>query len=323
MPSVIERFPVDPARDPAYWHSLRIQAITASDVPAVCGEGMFGSAAKVWAEKRGLLPPTEMNDAMRRGRWGEAAVVEALIDERPAWQLRRAKTFLFDRAARLGATPDCAALTPEREGITIIQAKVVAAMVFRQKWLDDPADDPHDLYAPATAPLAYQLQTLTESMLAEAVHGVIAALIVDEWRWTLRLFDVPRHPGAETMIRDRVSGFWTNYLDPGIQPPVDPARDSELMGLLYPQDEGTTIDLAGDNEIPGLVAVREGAKAAIKAAESVCEKADTSIKSKLGANTFGRLGDGRLVSWKRQERSGFTVEPTAFRVLRILKAKKS
>lgn len=319
---MIERIPVDPSRDPASWHALRRQAVTASDVPAVCGEGMFGSAARVWAEKRGLLPPTEMNDAMRRGRWGEAAVVEALIDERPEWQLRRAKMFLLDRAARLGATPDCAAIIPEHEGVTIIQAKVVARKVFELKWLADPDDDPHDLYAPAAAPLGYQLQTLTESMLAEAAHGIIAALIVDEWRWTLRLFDVPRHPGAEAMIRDRVAGFWANYLDPGVQPPIDAERDSELIGLLYPQDQGTTIDLSGDNELPELVATREKLKAAIKSAEGLCKSADTSIKAKLGENTFGRLADGRLISWKRQERSGFEVAPTAFRVLRILKAQR-
>jgi predicted phage-related endonuclease len=312
----IERIPI---QNREQWLALRTHDITASDVPAVCGEGMFGSAAKVLAEKRGLIPPAEMNEAMKRGRWGEAAVVEALLDERPGWQFRRAKVYLRDTTSRLGATPDCAALTPEREGVTIVQCKVVARKVFEQKWLDDPDDDPHDLYAPATAPLGYQLQTLTESMLAEAVHGVIAALIVDEWRWTLRLFDVPRHPGAEAMIRDRVAGFWTNYLDPGIQPPIDASRDDELVKLLYPHDVGTTIDLSGDNEIPELIATRESLKAAIKNAETLCKSADTSIKAKLGENTFGRLADGRLMSWKRQERSGFTVEPTAFRVLRILK----
>lgn len=315
---IVERIPIQ-NRD--QWLALRTRDITASDVPAVCGEGMFGSPAKVWAEKRGMIPPAEMNEAMKRGRWGEAAVVEALLDERPTWQLRRSKVYLRDPAARLGATPDCAAIIPEfGDGVVIVQAKVVARKVFELKWLADPDDDPHDLYAPASAPLGYQLQTLTESMLSEAVHGIIAALIVDEWRWTLRLFDVPRHPGAEAMIRDRVAGFWANYLDPGIQPPIDAARDSELVSLLYPQDQGTTVDLSGDNEIPGLVATRESLKAAIKNAEGLCKSADTSIKAKLGENTFGRLGDGRLISWKRQERSGFSVAPTAFRVLRILKA---
>lgn len=319
----IERIPIGDGKggvNRELWLGLRRQDCTASDVPAICGEGLYGSATKVWAEKRGLLPAQEQNEAMKRGLWGEAAVFEALSSETD-WELRRAKIYLRDPVARLGATPDGAAIDPNRPGVGIVQAKVIARPVFERDWLHDPDDDIQ--FGEATPPLAYQLQTLTEANLAEADWAVLAVLVVDTFKWVLRIFPIERHAGAEAMIRDRVSGFWTNYLDPGIQPPTDPARDSELMGLLYPQDDGTTIDLSGDNELPELIAAREGAKAAIKAAEVVCKNADTSIKSKLGANTFGRLGDGRLVSWKRQERSGFTVEPTAFRVLRILKAKRS
>src|SRR5579859_7575536 len=102
-PVSIERIPIESREQ---WLSLRRNDITASDVPAVCGEGLYGSATRVWAEKKGLIPAAEMSDVMKRGIWGEAAVVEALKDERPHWQLRRAKVYVRDAEARLGCTPD-------------------------------------------------------------------------------------------------------------------------------------------------------------------------------------------------------------------------
>jgi predicted phage-related endonuclease len=314
----VERIPIQ-SRD--QWLALRAHDITASDVPAVCGEGVYGSAAKVWAEKRGLLTPQEMNEAMKRGLWGEAAVFEALTWERPEWELRRAKVYLRDASARLGATPDGAAIDPARAGVGVIQAKVVSKNVFVDHWLENPDDDPHDMYAPARPPLGYQLQTLTESMLADADWAMVAALIVDQWRWTLRLFPVDRHTGAEEMIRGRVAAFWADYLDPGIQPPIDPERDDELVKRLYPRDDGTTIDLSADNLAPVLVRDLAVAKKTIKDATERERAIKTELQAKLGQHTYGRLGDGQTISWKLQQRSGYSVEPSEFRVMRILKGR--
>jgi len=289
--------------------------VTASDVPAVCGEGMYGSATRVWALKRGLIPVLEENDAMRRGRWGEAAVFEAIADENPDWEIRRAKVYLRDTEARLGATPDGAAIIPQRNGIIVVQCKVVAAPVFRRDWLDNSDDDAQ--FGAATVPLAYQLQTLTEAMLAEAAAAVLAVLVVDTFKWTLRLFDVERHAGAETMIRDKVGAFWRDYLDPGVQPPVDPARDEQLVKALYPQDDGSTIDLAGDPRLPELLDERDEIKARLKADKDRCDAIETDLKAKLGEATYGRISDGRIISWRLQHRKSYEVAATSYRVLRI------
>jgi len=308
----IERIPIT-GRD--QWLSLRAHDVTASDVPAVCGEGMYGSAAKVWAEKRGMLSPQEMTEPMKRGVWGEAAVFEAIAWEHPDWELRRAKVYLRDAAARLGATPDGAAVIPDRDGLVIVQCKVVAAPVFKRDWLLDPDDNVQ--FGAAAVPLGYQLQTLTESMLADASCAVLAALVTDTFKWTLRTFFVERHAGAEAMIREKVQAFWTDHLDAGIQPPIEPERDAALVRALYPQDDGTEIDLRGDNEIYELVDTRAALKATAKDADSRCEAIDTAIKAKLGTHTYGRLGDGRVISWKQQHRKAYAVEATSFRVLRI------
>jgi predicted phage-related endonuclease len=322
--TTIERIPLadaDGRVDRAAWLALRAQDVTASDVGAVCGEGMYGSAAKVWAEKRGVLPPQEQTEAMKRGIWGEAAVFEALALEHPDWVLRRAKVYFRDPAARLGATPDGAAIVPDREGTVIVQCKVIAAPVFRNDWLHDERDDIQT--GEATAPLAYQLQTLTEAMLSESSAGVLAVLVVDAFKWALRLFWIERHPEAEGSIRTRVAAFWRDYLDPGIQPPLDPSRDAELVKTLFPRDNGTEIDLSADNAIPGLLDERDTLKAIVKANETRLDEIDTDIKGKMGEATYARTADGRTISWKLQHRAEYVAKATSFRVLRVGKAKAS
>jgi hypothetical protein len=316
----IERIAIDPAKDRATWLALRMQDITASDVPAVCGEGMFGSAAKVWAEKRGLIGAAEMTEPMKRGIWGEAAVFEALAWEYPEWEIRRAKIYLRDTSIGLGATPDGAALIPGKDGITIVQAKVISKSVFQAHWIGEDADL-DDEYAPIEAPMAYQLQTLTETMLAEAPRGIIAALIVDEWKWRLRLVPVERHAGAEAIIRDRVVSFRRDYLETGIQPLFDPERDEQLVKLMFPNDNGLEVDLSSDNEMPGFVDRLAAARAFKKQAESEEAIAKTAIAGKLGNAAIARIADGRRVSNKTQDRAGYVVEPTSFRVMRILKGR--
>lgn len=313
----IERYNVDPAKDRAGWLALRMRDITASDVPAVCGEGMFGSATKVWAEKLGKIGPQEMTEAMKRGLWGEAAVFEAIGWEHPDWEVRRAKVYFRDTEMRLGATPDGAAIIPGLDGITVIQTKVIAKPVFTAHWLSNPEDE----YSPVVAPLAYQLQTLTEGMLADAARSMIVALVVDTFKWELKIVPVDRHEQAEAVIRDRVGAFWRNHLDTGIQPPIDPERDEQVVKLLFPKDNGLEIDLSHDNELPSLVHSLEEARAAKKAADKAESIAKTAIAGKLGEASIARLADGRSVSHKEQSRSGYVVEPTSYRVMRVLKGR--
>jgi predicted phage-related endonuclease len=298
------------------WLALRMNNINASEVAIVCGEGAYGSLAELYAEKKGLRPPRADSAIMRRGRWGEAAVFEALADEWPEWEVVRAKTYLCDPALRLGATPDGFALAPDRDGPGVIQAKVISRAMFRRRWLTDP-DDSVD--GDATVPGYYVLQTLTEAMLTQAAWAVVAVLVISEFDMQLRLFDVPRDLVLEGEIVKNVDAFWRDYFDRGMMPEFNPQRDEALIRSLYPRDAGTTIDLTQDNR--AIVAVEELAEsqAALKRLGDNVKAIKTELAGKLGEHTFGMLGDGRCLSFKFQHRKGFTVEPGGSRVLRVLK----
>ena len=72
-----------------------------------------------------------------------------------------------------------------------MQCKVIARPIFDR---DRKNPDPDGRDSP---PAMYVLQTLTEAMLWGALKAHIAALVIDTFSAELRMFEVPRHPGAE------------------------------------------------------------------------------------------------------------------------------
>lgn len=56
------------------WRALRANRVGASEVAALFGEDPFKDMAEVWAEKKGLIPPVTVTDAMRRGQLFEVPI---------------------------------------------------------------------------------------------------------------------------------------------------------------------------------------------------------------------------------------------------------
>jgi putative phage-type endonuclease len=306
----VERISITPDYD---WLGARPQFVNGSEVGTVCGVAPYGSLAELYAEKKGLRPPRVDNAVMRRGRWGESAVFQALADMRPEWQVQRAALHLIDREHRIAATPDGFAFRPDREGIGLVEAKTVARSVYKQKWFSDDED------GEPRVPPHYLLQVLTTMMLAECQWASVVVLSVGEYGWDFNLIDVERDPVLEEAILDDVANFWRNHLDANIMPPFEPQRDERLVKHLFPQDDGSEIDLSGDNRAQIAVEELIETQRALKRLDAVEKALKTELTGKMGAHTFARLADGRRLSWKQQSRKAYAVEASTYRVLRILK----
>jgi predicted phage-related endonuclease len=313
---IIKRIPLtDVTRE--QWLAMRGRYIGASETPIVCGEAQWGSPAMLYAEKKGLRPPLEDNEILQRGRWAEAAVFEAITELYPGWEILRAKVHVIDEEKRQACTPDGFARAPDRPGIGIVQAKVVARNIFRQKWLLHPDDDLR--YGEADPPAAYRLQTLQEMKLNDTQWGVIAVIINGEFGWHFRLFDVLRDAVIEDRIDYLIAEFFRLYLDLGIMPPFEPARDDVLVRELYPRDLGTAVDLRTDNRALVLVEDLIEQQAAKKRAEANEKAIKVELQAKLGENTYGLLPDGKCLQWKLEHKRAYTVEAQDNRVFRVLK----
>lgn len=289
------------------WLDLRKEDVTASDMAALFELHPFKSALQLYVEKTQAFSEPADNAMLRKGRILEDAVARAVAEEMPALIITKANEYLRDPEARIGATPDFWILDAGRKGV--MQTKVVSPRAFERSWGDTP-------------PPYIVAQNATEMMLADLDWGMVAALIVGDYKLALHLYDVPRDKQFEQIIKEKVAAFWKNT-EAGIPPPPDFARDAAALALLYPTEKkGKQIDLRGDNFVPGLLAEREYMLEIIKPAEERKRAIETEIKDKMRDAEIG-LCDGYRISFKSQTRKEHVVPASTFRVLRISTLKES
>lgn len=126
------------------------------------------------------------------------------------------------------------------------------------------------------------------------------------------MFRVGRNEDLITYMVEREHEFWERHVLPKIPPPLDgpPALDV-IKRIRRIEGEVVPID-------PDLVAAWEAAKIAKKAAEESEESAKSAVLASLGDAEIGDYGDpSRWLTYLEQNRAGYTVKPTSFRVARI------
>jgi putative phage-type endonuclease len=287
------------------WLAWRKQDVTASRVGALFGVHPYETALRLYAEKRGVEFPDADNKTMRRGRWLEPAVAKAVEELRPEWKLEAPNVYLRDPDLRLGCTPDFYIHDPVR-GLGVLQCKTVAPSVYARDWLNG-----------SEIPFWIVLQALTEMMLADAAFGAVAALLVDAHNMDCVILEVPRHADSELKILVAVRNFWRNVAD-GIEPDPDFARDATVIRLLMPRETpGKAIDLAGNNEVPDLLARRAELCERIQQDAATCETIESELKHLMGAAEAVTGLPGWRITYKTTDRAGYTVAPKTMRVLRI------
>lgn len=287
-----------PITDRATWLQLRRRDVTASDVAALFDAHPYRTRLQVWADKMGVGHDRGDNSAMRRGRILEPAVAAAIAEERPAWRIEKAAEYLRDPEARIGATPDYYAADHGRR--LILECKTADPEVFQRDWASGP-------------PLAWVLQALTQAMLADAAGAVVACMVMTR-QLPVHIYEVPRHPAAEARIRAAVAELW-HAVETETQPTAQ-AGDAAVLAAMFPRDNGSVLDLAGDNLLPELLAERAALKAEIGPREDRLTAIDAEIKAKLGEAAEGRLPGWRL-TFKTQRREERLVPASEFRVLRV------
>jgi predicted phage-related endonuclease len=289
------------------WLAWRREALNASEIGACGGYHPDRSLAQIVVIKRGLdLGPDPLTPMLVRGHDLEKVAAELVGRKFPQWKITKNDDYFIDRERRLGATPDYFAIDPDRVGFGCLQIKVVAEPIFKRIWKED-----------NNVPLWIALQVQQEMLLTGASWGMVAVLPLGAFRWDVVTYPIALHEGAHARIIEMAEKFWREF-DAGIDPEIDYARDSALIGLLFPHHvPDSVLDLTGDNAIRGLLDKREMLDAMIKDAEKRVEAVENEIKGKIG-HYESALVDGWRVTWKEQHRKGYTkvIEPTSFRVLR-------
>lgn len=295
-------------RDKEQWLAWRREFITASRIgglPAFRCH-FYHTPLRIYAELAGVqFPSDDDNPVLRRGRWLEPAVARAVSEMRPEWELEYPNVFLCDPEIGIGATPDYY-IKGDPRGRGVLQIKTVAWSVWEREWNRG-----------SEIPLWVTLQALTEGMLADAAFMAVAVMLVDAHNMDVKILDVPRHIGAEAKLVAEVRRFMDDVRN-GVEPDPDFERDGMVLKLLLPHElPGSAIDLVGNNELPDMLATRAELRADIKRAQQACEAIENRVKFIMGEAAVGTGLDGWGISFKTQQRAGYTVEPSEPRVLLI------
>lgn len=299
----IERIPITSREQ---WLSLRDFDITASVAPAITGLHPYVSPLRLYYEKGHRLEFPRLDDntgVLRRGRIMESAVGMAVEEQKPGWKLEKNNDYYRDTDLNLGATPDFF-IHGDPRGRGTLQAKTVAPSVYARDWID------------GRPPTWIVIQNLIECMLTEAAFGAVAVLVVDPFDLPCHIIEIPRHPAAEAKIMEDVAMFWHD-IEVGDEPGPDYGLDRELLAALSPKEKpDATIDLSTDNEVMAGLAERADLKLKMKIADERCKQIETMIMSRMKDAAVARVPDFK-VTWKTEDRKGYTVEPKSNRVLRI------
>jgi hypothetical protein len=306
----IEQFNINAASDRAAWLALRSQDVTASVAGALLGVHEYETAYGLWAAKSGLIPQEDGESGpMRRGRLLEPVAVALLAEERPTWTLTPGASYYRDPATRIGATPDCFAVDPAREGFGVVQIKSVESSIFRRKWKqEDGTVEP---------PLWIAVQALVEADLTGASWACVTPLVVG-FGLDLPVIEIPLTPGIMDRLKEVVAEFWRR-VDTKDPPDVDYARDGALLAQLYRDDDGSTVDLSGWNAGPVIAEEDARLAAEIKERKARRDAIKAEIIDKIGAAAVAMI-DGEIFATARTvNRKPYAVAASSYRDIRIKK----
>lgn len=278
------------------WLRWRQGLVTASSIGALFNCHPYVSLADLVAEKRGKRRGEGDNSSMRAGRILEPAVIAALNEERPDLRVVKADTFHMIPATRLGCTPDAFG----EDGKLLVQLKTAS----REQW-----DKWHGVM-----PLHYVLQTLCEMLVTGCERGLLACMLRTP-SFPLHTFEIKRHPAAERRILDAVEAFWRKW-DAGEHPEPQSAE-----GLAEALDDGSSVDLSGDNALPALLEEREMLRQQVHAETQRLDEISDVIKGKVGAAARAWL-PGWSISYQSHLRKEVTIPSKSVRTLRVRRSRE-
>lgn len=301
---------VHPVSD-ACWDVERPTLLNASEIAAPFGAHEHKTLARLVAEKRGLASDVDPESPLiRRGHALEDDALDEIQKLRPTWRIAPNAMHYVDHARRMAAIPDAFVRDPARDGLGVLQIKVVSRPVFKRKWPEE------------TPPLGYLLQLAQEMMLVPGcTWGAVGALVIGDFSYDAFVYPIERNLKAEGRLRVAAANFWQSF-DGGDTPTIDFERDGDLIALMYPTEvPGKVVDLSTDNAIGELLERREMLKDTCRDIEARLKTTEAEIRAKLG-DAERALVPGWNVSLKLQHRKEHLVRATSFRALRATRLER-
>jgi putative phage-type endonuclease len=262
-----------PFSDRTNWLELRRNAIGGSDAAAILGLSKWSSPLAVYADKMGLVPEKEDNEAMRQGRDLEEYVAQRFT-EQTGLSVRRENHILVN-----DVNPFMHANIDRRIVGKNIGLECKTTSVYNDTDFEG-GDVPPEYY--------------TQCQHYMAVTGwdfwYLAVLVLNKGFY---VFEVPRNDDDIAALIEVERNFWNNHIA-AKNPPEPIEQDDETLKKLYPQDETAYAPLYSVSPV-----IREliEKKAVAKQLEGEIKALENRIKMAMGDASEGSDGI-YTITWK-------------------------
>lgn len=224
------------------WLKERRGSIGGSDVGALLGLNRYRSPYTVWAEKTGLLPEQQDNEAMRQGRDLEDYVAKRFMERSEKQVVRYNYLLRSAECPHLHANIDRRILG-ERSGL---ECKTASALNMKA-------------YKGGQFPESYYAQCVSYLAVTGWERWYLAALVLNKaffiYQLTTRADDIIPEwcdgsvyvPASEiAVLKQMAADFWEQYVETGTPPPVDGSDSTtEALKTIYYEDNGGEVELFG------------------------------------------------------------------------------
>jgi predicted phage-related endonuclease len=199
----------------------------------------------------------------------------------------------------LACTPDAEQFDGEK-GLGLLQIKTTSEYK-KEDWADGP-------------PIKFQIQLQHELRVTGHQWGTLVVLIGGQ---KLRYYDCDRNDRFINAMIPKLKEFW-DLVQSNTPPSVDGSlATANVLARLHPDDNGLTCMLP--TEAVEWCATITDCRKQINELKALSQEAENKLVAAIGDNTFGVLSDGSKWSNKKQDRRGYYVNPTSYRVLRSVK----
>lgn len=265
----------------AAWLADRKKFVTSTEVAALFGAGSFiKTAFQLFHLKAGTIEATEF-DGNDRVKWGtrlESAIAYGVAEDL-GLIVEPMKCFMtmpdFFLAASfdfriVGIVEDFSEENEARRmfrehGHGVLECKNIDSLQFKRTWIDEEEC--------VEAPLSYEFQLQAQLEVADLNWGILAPLVGGN---TPRPIIRIRDRDAGEAIRTKSLELW-NRINAGAEPDPDFSKDGATIAQVYRDNDGTAVDLSGNNRLAALCKAYKQAGADEKAAKEIKDAAKAEI----------------------------------------------
>lgn len=270
------------------WLEHRRKSIGGSDAAAIVGLNPWASPYSVWADKLGLVPPKEDNEAMRLGRDLEDYVAKRFCEE-TGKRVRRENSIIINPDYPFAHANVDRLIVGEDAGLEI---KTTTSLNLKQ-------------FKNGEFPTTYYAQCVHYMAVTGAKRWYLAVLILGR---ELKTFCIERDEAEILALMSAEAEFWA-LVKAGTPPAADGEKStSEAISTIYA--DGGNDDSAELFAYEGDLTQYMALGNQIKELKKLQDECANKIKAYLG-NTARGESLGFSVSWAPAQRSTFDVQAFA------------